>query len=117
MEDKIAVKIIENTTRCVDGRYEVGMLWKEKERHFLNNVAMAKHRLQSLRCRLTKPGSVEMAVKYREVMDSYTSSGFTRKLSEEELNKESKYALVSSASPYNESYQTRQGAHCVRCSS
>ena len=117
VEEKIAVKIIENTTRCVDGWYEVGMLWKEKERHFLNNVAMAKHRLQCLRCRLTKPGNVEMAVKYREVMDSYTSSGFTRKLSEEELNKESKYALVSSASPYNESYQTRQGAHCVRCSS
>jgi len=26
VEDKIAVKTIENTTRCVDGRYEVGML-------------------------------------------------------------------------------------------
>ena len=49
VEDKIAVKIIENTTRCVDGRYEVGMLWKEKERQFPNNVAMAKHRLQCLR--------------------------------------------------------------------
>lgn len=32
VEDKIAVKIIKNTTRSVDGRYEVGMLWKEKER-------------------------------------------------------------------------------------
>ena len=49
VEDKIAVKAIENTTRCVDGRYEVGMLWKEKERQFPNNVAMAKHRLQCLR--------------------------------------------------------------------
>ena len=90
MEDKIALKIIENTTRCVDGRYEVGMLWKEKERQFPNNVAMAKHRLECLRRRLTKPGNEEMAVKYREVMDSYISSGFARKLSEEELNKESK---------------------------
>ena len=49
VEDKIAVKAIENTTRCVDGRYEVGMLWKERERQFPNNVAMAKHRLQCLR--------------------------------------------------------------------
>ena len=76
--------IIENTTRCVDGRYEVGILCKEKERQFPNNVAMAKHRLQCLRHRLTKPGNEEMAVKYREVMDSYTSSGFARKLSGEE---------------------------------
>ena len=45
VEDKTAVKIIENTTCCVDGQYEVGMLWKGKERQFLNNVAMAKHRL------------------------------------------------------------------------
>ena len=90
MEDKIALKITENTTCCVGGRYEVGMLWKEKERQFPNNVAMAKHRLECLRRRLTKPGNEEMAVKYREVMDSYISSGFARKLSEEELNKESK---------------------------
>ena len=45
MEDKTAVKIIENTTRCVDDWYEVGMLWKEKECQFPNNVAIAKHRL------------------------------------------------------------------------
>ena len=90
VENKIAVKIIKNTPRCVDGRYEVGMLWKEREREFPNDVAMGKHRLQCLRHRLTKPGNEEMAVKYREVMDSYLSSGFVRKLSEEELNKESK---------------------------
>ena len=40
VEDKIVVKIIENTTRCMNGRYEVGMLWKEKEPEFPNNVAM-----------------------------------------------------------------------------
>ena len=60
VEDKIAVKIIKNTTRCVNGRYEVGMLWKEKERKFPNNVAMAKHRLQCLRHRLTKPDKEEI---------------------------------------------------------
>ena len=76
--------MIENTTRCVDGPYEVGMLWKEEEREFRNDVAMAKHRLQCLRHRLTKPGNEEMAVKYREVMDSYLSSGFAHKLSEGE---------------------------------
>ena len=93
VEDKIVVKIIENTTCCMNGRYEVGMLWKEKEPEFPNNVAMANHCLQGLRRRFTKPGNEEMAVKYRKVMDSYLSSGFARKLSEGELNKESKTHL------------------------
>ena len=80
---KTAVKIIENTTHCMYGRYEVGMLLKEKTRQFPNNEAMAKHRLQCLRYRLTKPGNEEMASKYHKVMESYISSGFVRKLSEE----------------------------------
>ena len=36
-----------------------------------------------------KSGNKEMAIKYREVMDSYISSGFARKFSENELVKES----------------------------
>jgi len=85
VEDKRAMQIIEDTTRLVDGRYEVGMLWKKDERQFPNNLVMAKQRLESLRRRLTKSGNEEMATKYREVMDSYISSGFARKLSEKEL--------------------------------
>ena len=46
VEDKTAVKIIENTTHCMYGWYEVGMLLKEKKRQFPNNEAMAKHHLQ-----------------------------------------------------------------------
>jgi len=87
VKDKIGVKITENTTRSVDGHYEVGILWKDKEHQFPNNVAMAKHCLQvdrqCLRHHLMKPGNKEMAVKYRKVMDSFISSGFARKLSEE----------------------------------
>jgi len=83
------MQIIEDITRLVDGRYEVGMLWKKDERQFPNNLVMAKQRLESLRRRLTKSGNEEMATKYREVMDSYISSGFARKLSEKELATES----------------------------
>ena len=42
---------------------------------------MARQRLESLRRRLIKPGNEEMAIKYREVMDSYISSGFAGGLS------------------------------------
>ena len=89
IEDKRAMQIIEDTTRLVDGRYELGMLWKKDECWFPNNLVMARQRLESLRRRLTKSGNEEMAIKYREVMDSYISSGFARKLSEKELAKES----------------------------
>ena len=83
------MQIIEDTTRLVDGRSEVGMLWKKDERQFPNNLVMAKQRLEFLRRRLTKSGNEEMATKYREVMDSHISSGFARKLSEKELATES----------------------------
>ena len=39
--DKRAMQIIEDTTRLVDGRHEVGMLWKKDEHHFPNNLVMA----------------------------------------------------------------------------
>lgn len=83
------MQVIEDTTRLVDGRYEVGMLWKKDERWFPNNLVMARQRLESLRRRLTKSGNEEMAIKYRELMDSYIRSGFARKLSEKKLAKES----------------------------
>ena len=83
------MQIIEDTTRLVNGRYEVGMLWRKDERWFPNNLVMARQRLQSLRRRLMKSGNEEMAIKDREVMDSYISSGFSRKWSEKELAKES----------------------------
>lgn len=80
------MQVIEDTTRLVDGRYEVGMLWKKDERWFPNNLVMARQRLESLRRRLTKSGNEEMAIKYRELMDSYIRSGFARKLSEKKIS-------------------------------
>ena len=89
IEDKRVMQIIEDTTRLVNGRYEVGMLWRRDERWFPNNLVMARQRLQSLRRRLMNSGNEEMAINDREVMDSYISSGFSRKWSEKELAKES----------------------------
>ena len=89
VEDKRALKIIEDTTRLVDGHYEVGLLWKDDEPRLPNNRDMVNQRSESLRCRLTKSGNEEMAAKYRELMDGYINKGFARKLSEEELTSES----------------------------
>ena len=67
VEDKRALKIIEDTTRLVGGHYEVGLLWKNDERMLPNNHTMANQRSESLRRRLTKLGNEQMAIKYREV--------------------------------------------------
>ena len=83
IEDKRAMHIIEDTTRLVDGRYEVGMLWKKDERWFPNNLVMARQCLESLKRRLTKSENEEMASKYREVMDGYIRSGFEKEVAKE----------------------------------
>ena len=75
IEDKRALKILEDTTRVVDGHYEVGLLWKEDQPQLPNNRAMAERRLELLRRRLTKPGNEEIAAKYRAVMSEYQYKG------------------------------------------
>ena len=87
VEDKRALKIIEDTTRLIGRHYEVGLLWKNDETRLPNNVTMANQRSESLRRRLTTLGNEEMTITYREVMNSYIDKGFVRKLSEEELSK------------------------------
>lgn len=89
IEDKRALKILEDTTRVVDGHYEVGLLWKEDQPQLPNNRTLAERRVDLLRRRLTKPGNEEMAAKYRAVMSEYISKGYARKLTPEEAAKES----------------------------
>ena len=45
VEDHKALKRMEETTRVIDGCYEVSMLWKDKEVHLPNNRAMAEARM------------------------------------------------------------------------
>ena len=60
---------------------------------------MTNQRSKTLRRRLTKLGNEEMAIKYREVMNSYIDKGFSCKLSEEELSKEGDRCWLSSTHP------------------
>lgn len=91
IEDKRALKILEDTTRIVDGHYEVGLLWKDDQPQLPNNRTLAEKRVELLRRRLTKPGNEEMAAKYRAVMSEYISKGYARMLTHEEAAKESSH--------------------------
>ena len=89
IDDRRALKILEDTTTLVDGCYEVGLLWKNDEPQLPNNCALAERQAEMLRWRLTRAGNEEIAAKYRAVMTEYISKGYARKLTPEEAAKES----------------------------
>ena len=45
VEDRRALKVIEETLTKVDGHYKMGLLWKDKNIHLPNNRAVAELRL------------------------------------------------------------------------
>lgn len=46
VEDKRVLKILEQTTTYINGRYKVGLLWKENEPKLPNNRTMAERRAE-----------------------------------------------------------------------
>ena len=89
IEDKRALQIIEETTRFVDGHYEVGLPWKDVEPKLPNNRIMAEKRLEMLRRRLLKPGNKELESMYRQTMQGYIEKEYAKKLTKDESNTES----------------------------
>ena len=87
-EDRRAVKILEENTRLVDGRFESGLLWKS------DNVSMPDNRLGALR-RLERTEkslrrNPEKAEKYKEIIENYVRVGHARKLDEDEIEVENR---------------------------
>ncbi|XP_064619513.1 uncharacterized protein LOC135482959 [Lineus longissimus] len=54
IEDRRALTKLEASTKRIDGRYEVGMLWKADDPWLPNNKTMAESRLESLRRKLSE---------------------------------------------------------------
>ena len=87
VEDKEALKGMENSVRIVDGHYEIGMLWKSVTPWLPNNKQMAEARLQSLKRKLQRDETFHR--KYREFMENLIDRGYARKLTEEEAARRS----------------------------
>ena len=53
-EDEMVLESLSKTTRKVDGRYEVGLIWKDSSTALPNNRVVAEKRLELLDKRLEK---------------------------------------------------------------
>ena len=54
LEDKRALKIMNETVRKIDGHYQVGLPWRKRSPSIPNNRVFAESRLRSLKRRLLK---------------------------------------------------------------
>ena len=81
-EDERALEILKRTTKLKDGRYEVGLLWRNDNPELPSNRVQAKKWLQRLKRRFQR--SHEFAAQCKTVMNDYIDKGYAVKLSEEE---------------------------------
>ncbi|XP_028413784.1 uncharacterized protein LOC114536629 [Dendronephthya gigantea] len=82
IEDEQAMRFLEETTKIVGGRYEVGLLWKDKHSTMQENRHVAEQRLKLLDKRLQR--DPDLAEAYKKTIESDMSNGYIRQLSEEE---------------------------------
>ena len=66
VEDRKAMKIIENTNSKVDDHYQIGLLWKQEDPHKPFNRAEAEARLHHLKRQFSRDPGLE--AKYRAVI-------------------------------------------------
>ena len=90
-DEKAALQKAERSFRFIDGRYEVGVPWKEDSHGMVNNHKMAMKRLQNAEKRLLKNPDVFKA--YDEVIDQYLDKGYIRKVPVSEKQPDSKWYL------------------------
>ena len=89
VQHKRALKIIEETLTKVDGHYEMGLLWKDKDTHLPNNRTVAELRLRHLKRRLQRDPQLKQL--YAAAMNDYIKKGYAKQLTRnEEITKGAK---------------------------
>ena len=82
VEDRRALKQIDDSICKVHGHYQMALLWKDDNPALPYNRALAKARLQHLKRRFQRDPNLE--TKYRAVIDECVAKGYARKLAKEE---------------------------------
>ena len=82
-DDRRAIRMLEETTRLQDGRFECGLLWKNDEVTLPNNRIGALRRLERTEKSLqNNPGKAKA---YKEAIDKYVSNGHAGKLRQDDV--------------------------------
>ena len=88
VEDEKALHTLEESTKLVDGRYEVPLLWNKNCESLKNNKAVAEHRLVLLEKRLQR--DINLAEAYKETIHSDLQKDYIKKLGPGEVDIEEK---------------------------
>jgi len=91
IEDRVAMEKVEKSLTCVDGRYQVGISWKENSPLLQNNYEMAFRRLQNTEQRLFKKTDIARA--YSDCIKQYISKLCIRKVPVTEEQPSTKWLL------------------------
>ncbi|KAJ8044937.1 hypothetical protein HOLleu_07839 [Holothuria leucospilota] len=85
LEGKRAHKMLGNSIKLVNGRYEVGRPWRYPKPYLPDNRIVAEKRLTQSKKRFQRDNNLFQL--YRDVMHDYISKGYGRKVTEESENK------------------------------
>ena len=82
-EDEMVLESLSKTTHKVDGRYEVGLIWKDSSTALPNNRVVAEKCLELLEKCLEK--DPQLQIKYAETIENDLQKGYVKKLEDQEL--------------------------------
>ncbi|CAG7815451.1 unnamed protein product, partial [Allacma fusca] len=82
-EDVRARKILRETTRKLEDRYETGLLWKHDEPQLPESRTMALKRLKGIERKMDRDPAY--AARYSTQMEGFLEKGYARKLTPEEI--------------------------------
>ena len=97
-DEKRALSLLKSGTTLVEGRCQVGMLWKNDDVQLINNRALAEKRLQSTEKRLEKFSEIKDI--YHSKINEYISLGHVKKLSDAEASTTSAFNVEISVSDF-----------------
>ena len=82
-DDEKALNILKSTIRCVDHRYTVGLMWRDKDPALPDNRLSALKRLYSVESRFKRDPA--FAKRYQNVVEEYITLGHARLVTSLEL--------------------------------
>ena len=83
VHDRCALATLESDTKIRDDKYEVPMLWKNKDVELTNNYPQALQRFKFLERRLK--ADEKLYIRYKKIITEYLDLGYSREMSDEEV--------------------------------